>query len=233
MRVSTSKSEAMVLSRKKRWPVPSGWGESSWPKYLGVLFTTEAKREREIDRRMGAASAVMQALYRTVVVKRELSREAKLSIHWSFFIPTLTYGHELWRKGEELSDPGGPRSRTAAPPDREEPVEVVQAPGKDPPWPPPFGGAPGTANWEKTPGPTQEPLEGLYPPAGLETPRWRKLPGIRSGMPAASATQTRISGKKMDGWMDGGGRGWGWGRGFLLYSDQDVVIGRRYSGADL
>ncbi|KAI3370524.1 hypothetical protein L3Q82_025284 [Scortum barcoo] len=50
-------------------------------KYLGVLFTSEGKMEREIDRRIGAASAVMRSVYRTVVVKKELSRKAKLSIY--------------------------------------------------------------------------------------------------------------------------------------------------------
>ena len=65
-------------------------------KYLGVLFTSEGKVEREIDRRIGAAAAVKQALHRSVLVKRELSRKAKLSIYWSVYVPTLTYGHELW-----------------------------------------------------------------------------------------------------------------------------------------
>ncbi|KAI3371037.1 hypothetical protein L3Q82_023518 [Scortum barcoo] len=65
-------------------------------KYLGVLFTSEGKIEREIDRRIGAASAVMRSVYRTVVVKKELSRKAKLSIYRSIYVPTLTYGHELW-----------------------------------------------------------------------------------------------------------------------------------------
>ncbi len=37
--------------------------------------------EREIDRWIGAASAVMQALYRSIGVKRELSRKAKLLIY--------------------------------------------------------------------------------------------------------------------------------------------------------
>ncbi|KAI3374132.1 hypothetical protein L3Q82_005987 [Scortum barcoo] len=47
-------------------------------KYLGVLFTSEGKMEREIDRRIGAASAVMRSVYRTVVVKKkELSREGE------------------------------------------------------------------------------------------------------------------------------------------------------------
>ncbi|KAK3509626.1 hypothetical protein QTP70_007014 [Hemibagrus guttatus] len=33
---------------------------------------------------------------RSVVVKKELSRKAKLSIYQSIYAPTLTYGHELW-----------------------------------------------------------------------------------------------------------------------------------------
>ena len=48
------------------------------------------------DGRIGAPSAVMRALYRSVVVKKELSRKAKLSIYRSVYVPTLTYGHELW-----------------------------------------------------------------------------------------------------------------------------------------
>ena len=65
-------------------------------KYLVILFTSEGRMEREVDRRIGAASAVMRALNRSVVVKKELSRKAKLSIYWSIYVPTLTYGHELW-----------------------------------------------------------------------------------------------------------------------------------------
>ena len=60
-------------------------------KYLGVLSTSEGKMEREIS----AASAVMWALYQTVVVKKELSQKAKLSIYQSVYVPTLTYGHKL------------------------------------------------------------------------------------------------------------------------------------------
>ncbi|KAI3368310.1 hypothetical protein L3Q82_007829 [Scortum barcoo] len=100
MRISTSKSEAMVLDRK-RVACPLRVGGEVLPqveefKYLGVLFTSEGKMEREIDRRIGAASAVMRSVYRTVVVKKELSRKAKLSIYRSIYAPTLTYGHELW-----------------------------------------------------------------------------------------------------------------------------------------
>ncbi|KAI3370787.1 hypothetical protein L3Q82_007322 [Scortum barcoo] len=48
------------------------------------------------DRRIGAASAVMWSVYRTIVVKKEPSQKAKLSIYRSIYAPTLTYGYELW-----------------------------------------------------------------------------------------------------------------------------------------
>ncbi|KAK3574904.1 hypothetical protein QTP86_018369, partial [Hemibagrus guttatus] len=77
-------------------------------KYLGVLFTSEGRMDREIDRRIGAAAAVMRSMYRSVVVKKELSRKVKLSIYQSIYVPTLTYGHELWVMTERV------RSRTQA-----------------------------------------------------------------------------------------------------------------------
>uniref|UniRef100_A0A8C6Q6A0 Reverse transcriptase domain-containing protein n=1 Tax=Nothobranchius furzeri TaxID=105023 RepID=A0A8C6Q6A0_NOTFU len=100
MRISTSKSETMVLDRK-RVACHLRVGGEVLPqveefKYLGVLFTSEGRRDREIDRRIGSASAVMRTLSRSVVVKRELSQKARLSIYRSIYVPILTYGHELW-----------------------------------------------------------------------------------------------------------------------------------------
>ncbi|KAK3512666.1 hypothetical protein QTP70_020883 [Hemibagrus guttatus] len=99
MRVSTSKSEAMVLDRKKVACNLQVGGELLPQveefKYLRVLFTSEGRMDREIDRWISAAAAVM---YWSVVVKKELSRKAKLSIYQSIYVPTLTYGHELWVK---------------------------------------------------------------------------------------------------------------------------------------
>ncbi|KAK3563871.1 hypothetical protein QTP86_004810 [Hemibagrus guttatus] len=100
MRVSTSKSEAMVFDRKKVACTLQVGGEVLPQveefKYLGVLFTSEGRMDREIDRRIGAAAAVLRSMYRSVVVKKELSQKAKLSIYQSIYAPTLTYGHELW-----------------------------------------------------------------------------------------------------------------------------------------
>ncbi|KAK3551056.1 hypothetical protein QTP70_011498 [Hemibagrus guttatus] len=106
MRVSTSKSEAMVLNRKKVACTLQVGGEVLHQveefKYLGVLFTSEGRMDREIDRRIGAAAAVMRSMYQSVVVKKELSRKAKLSIYQSIYVPTLTYGHELWVMTERV-----------------------------------------------------------------------------------------------------------------------------------
>ena len=108
MRISISKSEAMVLSRE---PMDCAVqvGNETLPqvkefKYLGVLFTSErkGKTEKEISRRIGAAGAVLQSLNRTVVKKKELSRKAKLSVFRAIFVPTLTYGHEVWVMTERI-----------------------------------------------------------------------------------------------------------------------------------
>ncbi|TWW77678.1 hypothetical protein D4764_12G0010680 [Takifugu flavidus] len=108
MKISTSKFEAMVLNQKKveclLWFKEEILPQLEGLKYLGVLFTSEGRMEQEIDRRIGA--------HRSLVVKRELSQKAKLSIYRSIFIPTLTYGHELlvmtertrsWVQASEMS----------------------------------------------------------------------------------------------------------------------------------
>ncbi len=89
MRVSTPKSEAMVLCWKMvnctLW-----FGSELLPhvkefKYLWVLFTSEGKMD-----------VVLWALYCTVVVKGVLRWKAKLSIYQLIYFLTLTFGHELW-----------------------------------------------------------------------------------------------------------------------------------------
>ncbi|KAK3529325.1 hypothetical protein QTP70_029151 [Hemibagrus guttatus] len=106
MRVSTSKSEVMVLDQKTVACTLQVGGEVLPQveefKYLGVLFTSEGRMDREIDRRIGAAAAVMRSMSRSVVVKKELSWKAKLSIYQSLYVPTLTYGHELWVMTERV-----------------------------------------------------------------------------------------------------------------------------------
>ena len=61
MRISTSKSEAMVLDRKMVACSLRVGGEILPQveefKYLGVLFTSEGRMEREIDRRIGEERA--------------------------------------------------------------------------------------------------------------------------------------------------------------------------------
>ncbi|KAK3523202.1 hypothetical protein QTP86_021761 [Hemibagrus guttatus] len=101
MRVSTSKSEAMVLDRKKVACTLQVGGEFL-PQVEEFLFTSEGRMDHEIDRWIGVAAAVMRFMYRSVVVKKELSRKAKLSIYQSIYVPTLTYGHALWVMTERV-----------------------------------------------------------------------------------------------------------------------------------
>lgn len=66
MNVSLSKSETMGLDQKKTY------GQ----KYLCVLFTSDGRMERQMERRIGALSAVMQMLLWSVV-KKELTQKAE------------------------------------------------------------------------------------------------------------------------------------------------------------
>ncbi|KAI3373738.1 hypothetical protein L3Q82_022322, partial [Scortum barcoo] len=96
MRIRTSKSEGHG-SR------PENGGGEVLPqveefKHLGVLFTSEGKmeHEREIDRRIGAVSAVMRSVYqdRRGEEGAELKGEAlNLPVNLRSH---LTYGHKLW-----------------------------------------------------------------------------------------------------------------------------------------
>ena len=72
-------------------------------KYLRVLFTSDGRIERDIDSWIRAMSAVVQTLYWSVVVKRELSQKARLSVYWPIFVPTLICGHKLWVMTKRMS----------------------------------------------------------------------------------------------------------------------------------
>ena len=65
-------------------------------KYLGVAFTIDGRKDKELDTRIGKASAGMRALHYSVVMKRELSKKVKLSIFKAVFVPILAYVHKSW-----------------------------------------------------------------------------------------------------------------------------------------
>ncbi|TWW62669.1 hypothetical protein D4764_04G0013160 [Takifugu flavidus] len=99
MRISTSKSEGMVLNRKKVECLLRV-KEEILPqveefKYLGVLFTSEGRMEQEIDRCIGAAYAVM---VRSGEERAELKGEAL-----DLPVDLRSYPH-LWVAGLSLRD---------------------------------------------------------------------------------------------------------------------------------
>lgn len=96
LRISTSKSVAMVLSWE-RVECPPWVREDVLPqeeefKHLGG----KGRMEREADKRIRVVATVMWTLHRSVVVKRELNHEVKHSIYCSIYIPTLNNAHEVW-----------------------------------------------------------------------------------------------------------------------------------------
>ena len=100
MKISTAKTEVLHLSRNPAQCVlqvnRATLKQVEKFKYLGVAFTSDGRQDEELDTRIGKGSAVIRALHYSVVMKRELSKKAKLSISKAVFVPILTYSHESW-----------------------------------------------------------------------------------------------------------------------------------------
>ena len=106
MKISTAKTEVLHLSRNPDQCVLLVNGATLKQvekfRYLGVAFTSDGRQDEKLDTRIGKASAVIRALHYSVVIKRQLSKKAKLSIFKAVFVPILTYGHESWVMTERM-----------------------------------------------------------------------------------------------------------------------------------
>ena len=93
MKISTAQTEVFHLSRHPDQCVLQVNGVTLKQvekfKYLGVAFTSDGRQDEELNTRIGKASTVKRALHYSVVMKRELSKKAKLSIFEAVFIPIL------------------------------------------------------------------------------------------------------------------------------------------------
>ena len=91
MKISTAKTEVRHLSRSPDQCVLQVNGATLKQvekfKYLGVAFTSDERKDEELGSRIGRAGAVIRALHYSVVMKRELSNKAKLSIFKAVFVP--------------------------------------------------------------------------------------------------------------------------------------------------
>ena len=84
MKTSTAKTEVIHLSRNPDQCMLQvnrvTLKQVEKFKYLEVAFTSDGTQDKELDTGIGKASVVMRALHCSVVMKRKLSKKAKLSI---------------------------------------------------------------------------------------------------------------------------------------------------------
>ena len=108
MKFSTKKTEVLCLSRTPRQCMLQVRGNTLQQvklKYLGEVFTSDGRENKEIDRWIGKANAALRELYRSVVTKRSFqSRQSIQFSHRSLLRspPTvMNFGHwlkECYRK---------------------------------------------------------------------------------------------------------------------------------------
>ena len=84
MKISTFKTELLHLSRNPdQYPMQVGGvslKQMEKFEYLGVAFTSDERRDKELVVRSGKARTVMRALHHSVVLKRELSKKINLLV---------------------------------------------------------------------------------------------------------------------------------------------------------
>jgi len=71
--------------------------------YLGVIFTSNRRRNKEIDIRIGKVNTVLHKLYRSVVTKGQLSNKAKPSVFNLSFVLIVADGHEPWAMNKKYN----------------------------------------------------------------------------------------------------------------------------------
>ena len=95
MKISTAKTEVLHFSKKTDQTALQVNGATlklvEKCKYLGIAFTSDGRQDEELNIRIGKTGAVTRALHYSVVMKRELSKKAKLSIFKTVSVPILTY----------------------------------------------------------------------------------------------------------------------------------------------
>ena len=95
-KISSKRIEALCLLRRPRQCILQVSGnilqQVETFKYLGVVFTSDGSRNKEID----TANQVLRELYCSVVTKRELLKTAKLSVFKSVFLQIFICGHESY-----------------------------------------------------------------------------------------------------------------------------------------
>lgn len=100
MKISVSKTKVMQVGKNRKSCVCSLNGcvleQVREFKYLGCIFSENAKLDREIEVRKGKGNVIASQLRAHVFNKKELSSETKLVIHQSIFRPTVLYGSESW-----------------------------------------------------------------------------------------------------------------------------------------
>ena len=72
------------------------WQVEEFKYFLEVVFTSDGRRIKVVDTRIGKENAILRELYRSVASKRKfsLSKNVKLSVFKSTFVPILTHDHE-------------------------------------------------------------------------------------------------------------------------------------------
>lgn len=101
MKISVPKTKVMTLSRFTEVPCTVFVKGEKIEQvdefvYLGSLFSSDGKVDKDVLKRKSKAREVLAAMYQTIAQKKEVGDKAKLLVYKQVYLPTLLYGSEAW-----------------------------------------------------------------------------------------------------------------------------------------
>lgn len=100
LKINIQKTKIMVISNRDRTLNIQIDGKTIEQvkefKYLGAVLDNKGKQERDITERIDKAIKTYYGLCKGIVRKKEVSRQTKMLVYKTIFLPVLTYGSETW-----------------------------------------------------------------------------------------------------------------------------------------
>lgn len=102
MKINTNKIKIMKIEKNdtnENARITWNGKELEWVnnyEYLGTIINKSGTIEQEILNRRDKASKVYYAINKSIIAKKEVSKQTKLRVYKSIYTPVLTYGAESW-----------------------------------------------------------------------------------------------------------------------------------------
>ena len=99
MRLNVAKTETMISREEQKHNIKlegQKLQQVNYFKYLGSTISHDGRVDDEIKNRTAATGRLYHMINKSFLNKKEISKNTKLTVYKTIYMPTLTYGCESW-----------------------------------------------------------------------------------------------------------------------------------------